>query len=221
VDGTVSRRIAVLASGSGSNLQALLDADLGAGEIVQVVVNVPGAGALGRAESAGVAAACVPHAGKGRRIFEDELLEVLRSARVDLVVLAGFMRLLSPHFLAYYPNAVVNVHPSLLPAFPGVDAQGQAFAAGVRIAGCTVHLVDAGMDTGPILAQAAVPVFDEDDADALRRRILVEEHRLLPQVVRSVASHGLDLGGPRPRLRGSAERSASALLSPLIEEGPA
>ena len=221
MDGAVNRRIAVLASGSGSNLQALLDADLSPAELVQVVVNVPGAGALKRARSAGVPAHCVPHAGKERRFFEDELLQVLKAARVDLVVLAGFMRLLSPLFLERFPNAVVNVHPSLLPAFPGVDAQGQAFAAGVKITGCTVHLVDAGMDTGPILAQAAVPVLDGDDVEALRRRILAEEHRLLPRVVKSLAASGLDLGGPRPRLRVPRAAPAPALISPFGGEGAA
>ncbi|MEM1025583.1 MAG: phosphoribosylglycinamide formyltransferase [Myxococcota bacterium] len=210
----MSRRVAVLASGSGSNLQALLEAELSPAKIVLVIANVEGAGALARADAAGVPSHCVPHAGKERIQFEDELLAVLEPAGVDLVVLAGFMRLLSPHFLDRYPDAVLNVHPSLLPAFPGVDAQAQAFEAGVRVAGCTVHLVDAGMDTGPILAQAAVPVTDQDDAESLRLRILAEEHRLLPRVVQCIARHGLDLEGPRPRLVLPPQDPGQALVSP-------
>jgi phosphoribosylglycinamide formyltransferase 1 len=184
-------RVGVLVSGSGSNLQAVLDhaAAPGARYLVAVVVsNVPGAYALERARAAGVEAIVVPHKGRERADFERELVDALRARGVELVVLAGFMRVLGAAFLDVHAPRIVNVHPALCPAFPGMHAAKQALDHGAKITGCTVHLVDAGVDTGPILAQAAVPVLPDDDEAALQRRIQAEEHRLLPLVIDAIAA---------------------------------
>ncbi len=196
-------RAAVLVSGGGTNLQALLDArdDLGA-ELRVVVSNRADAFALERARRAGVEAMCLSHKDFAtREDFDRALRDALLARGVELVVLAGFMRVLTPVFLDAFPDRVINVHPALLPAFPGVDAQAQALAHGVKVTGCTVHLVDAGVDTGPILAQAAVPVRDDDTVETLRARILVEEHRLLPAAVRDVAAGRVTREGRRARVR--------------------
>lgn len=189
----MSLRLAVLASGRGSNLQAILDARsaglLPGVEVVAVVSDVPGAPALARADAAGVEALPIDRRGyPDRQAFEADLLLALSRRGVDAVALAGFMRLLSPRFLATFPDRVVNVHPSLLPAFPGLHAVRQALAYGVRVAGCTVHLVDEGTDTGPVLLQAAVAVEPDDTEERLAERILVEEHRLLPEALRLLAA---------------------------------
>jgi phosphoribosylglycinamide formyltransferase 1 len=184
--------VGVLVSGSGTNLQALIDrgrrGELGPARLTVVGANVPDCPALARARAAGLATFVIDHRDYSARAgFDRALVTALRSHQVDLVVMAGFMRVLGEDFLASFPDRVVNIHPALLPAFPGVHAQKQAHARGVKIAGCTVHFVDGGIDTGPIIAQAAVPVLEEDDAEALRARILAEEHRLLPAVVRAIA----------------------------------
>lgn len=192
-------RIGVLVSGNGTNLQALLDAAhagaLAPATIAVVISNVPGARALERAAAAGVLAAVVPHRGLARAAFEDQLLAVLAAHGVEAVVLAGFMRVLTAHFVDRFPLRIVNTHPSLLPAFPGVDAPAQALAHGVKLAGVTLHFVDASLDGGPIIAQAAVPVLDGDDARTLHARIQVEEHRLLPEVVQRLAAGRLSCQG--------------------------
>lgn len=199
--------LVVLASGSGSNFQAILDA-IARGELdarVRLLVcNVEGAKVLERARAAGVPAQVLSHKGLPRAAFDAALVEAIRAAGAGeaWVVLAGFMRILTPTFLDAFAGRVINVHPALLPAFPGVDAQAQALAYGVAVAGCTVHLVDAGTDTGPILAQAVVPVHGGDDRDALAARILVQEHRLLPRVLQWIAEGRLDRSGPRPRITG-------------------
>jgi phosphoribosylglycinamide formyltransferase 1 len=198
-------KVGVLASGGGSNLQALLDAgargELGPAQIAVVGVNVPGCGALERAARAGVPSFVVDHRAYAARVdFDRALIAALRAHDVQLVVLAGFMRLVTPEVLAAFPRRVINVHPALLPAFPGLHAQGQAFNYGVKIAGCTVHFVDEGTDSGPIIAQTAVPVLDDDDEERLRLRILTEEHRLLPSVVRAIAEGRVDSQGRRVRL---------------------
>jgi phosphoribosylglycinamide formyltransferase-1 len=208
-------KVGVLASGSGSNLQALIDAgtrgELGPGRISVVGVNVPNCGAVARAETAGIPHFVVDHKKFTTRLdFDRALIEALRIHQVDLVVLAGFMRLLTPELLAAYPQRIVNIHPALLPAFPGLHAQSQAFRAGVKLAGCTVHFVDEGTDSGPIIAQAAVPVLDDDDEERLRLRILAEEHHLLPAVVRAIAEGWVRCEGRRVRI----DRRAVA-LTPL------
>jgi phosphoribosylglycinamide formyltransferase 1 len=198
--------VGVLASGSGTNLQALIAAaargDLGPARLAAVGVNVPGCGALQRAADAGIATFVLDHKTfASRETFDAALIETLRRHQVELVVLAGFMRLLTPAFLAAFPQRVVNIHPALLPAFPGTHAQRQAFAYGVKVSGCTVHFVDSGTDTGPIIAQAVVPVLDGDDEESLRGRILVEEHRLLPSVVRAIAEGRVTVDGRRVTVR--------------------
>ncbi|MEJ7600491.1 MAG: phosphoribosylglycinamide formyltransferase [Kofleriaceae bacterium] len=194
-------KFAVLVSGSGTNLQALLDAEaagqLAPAAITVVVSNKPDVPALARAARAGVPAEVVPHAGLGREVFEDRLLAVLERHGVEAVVLAGFMRVLTARFVDRYPLRIVNTHPSLLPAFPGVDAPGQALAHGVKVSGVTVHFVDASLDGGPIIAQVAVAIKDADTAHTLHARIQREEHRLLPEVVRSLAAGQLLCQGRR------------------------
>lgn len=191
-------RVAVLASGAGSNLQALIEADLGPAALRVVICNVPGARALERAESAGIESLLIDHKAFGSRAqFDAEVVAALKARAVDWVVLAGFLRIVGEPFVEAFPNRIVNVHPALLPAFPGLKAQRQALEAGARIAGCTVHLVDAGVDSGPILAQAAVPVLADDDEARLSRRILQQEHKLLPAVVRALAEGRLVEDGPR------------------------
>jgi phosphoribosylglycinamide formyltransferase-1 len=183
--------LGVLISGRGSNLGAVLDAiDAGTlpARVALVISNKPDAAGLERARAAGLPTRVVPHgAYPDRPSFDAALVEALRAASVDLVVLAGFMRLLTPTLLDAFPNRVVNIHPALLPAFPGVDAQAQALAYGARVTGCTVHFVDAGTDTGPVIAQAAVPILEGDDRDTLAARLLPQEHALLVTALRWIA----------------------------------
>jgi phosphoribosylglycinamide formyltransferase-1 len=193
-------KIGVLVSGSGTNLQALLDAEargeLAPGEIAVVISNRPGVKALDRAAAAGKRGVVVDHKNfTDRASFEDALLAQLGG--VKLVVLAGFMRVLTHHFVERFPLRIVNTHPSLLPAFPGVDAPAQALAYGVKVAGVTVHFVDTSLDGGPIIAQVPVAVEPGDDAAALHKRIQREEHRLLPQIVQRLAAGRLSCEGRR------------------------
>jgi phosphoribosylglycinamide formyltransferase-1 len=179
--------VGVLVSGRGSNLQALIDArdrgELG-GAIALVVSNVETAAALERARRAGIPAFFRDHRGRPREEFDAEIAELLLAHHVDLVCLAGFMRLLSPVLLRAFPGRILNVHPALLPAFPGRDAQRQALEHGVKLSGATVHIVDEGLDSGPIVAQEAVPVLPGDGVASLSARILEAEHRLYPRAVR-------------------------------------
>ncbi|MGA7121821.1 MAG: phosphoribosylglycinamide formyltransferase [Polyangiaceae bacterium] len=192
--------LGVLASGSGTNLQAIVDAvthgTLDA-RVAVVVSNVANAGALARAKAANIDTVVVEHGRfADRRAFDAAVVETLRAHGVEVVVLAGFMRLVTDVLLDAFPWRVVNVHPALLPSFPGVDAQSQALAYGVRVAGCTVHFVDRGTDTGPIIAQAAVPVLDGDDVPSLRERILTREHELLPRVLQWMAEGRVTVEAP-------------------------
>ncbi len=200
--------LGVLVSGSGTNLQAILDAIAARtidARIAVVVSNVPDAKALDRARAVGVETVVVDHNGfPDRSAFDAAVLRVLRERGVELVVLAGFMRLLTPVLLDAFPMRIVNVHPALLPAFPGVRGQRQALDYGVRVTGCTVHFVDRGTDTGPIIAQATVPVHDDDDEARLTARILEKEHELLPRVIQWIAEGRVTLqadSGARPRVR--------------------
>jgi phosphoribosylglycinamide formyltransferase-1 len=193
--------VAVLASGRGSNLQALLDACAASdfpARIEVVACNVPDAYALERARAAGVRAVCVPHRGLAREAFEDALLDVVGAC--EWVCLAGFMRVLTPRFLRAFPGRVLNVHPALLPAFPGAHGVRDARAHGVTVAGATVHLVDDGVDTGPILAQGVVPVPQDEDEAALAARVLAIEHRLYPMVLRWAVEGRIHLDGRRARV---------------------
>jgi phosphoribosylglycinamide formyltransferase 1 len=194
--------LGVLVSGSGTNLQAILDAirqgTLEA-RVAVVVSNVPDAGAIERARTAGVETVVIDHRGfADRAAFDAAVVRVLRERGVELVVLAGFMRMLTPVLLDAFPMRVVNVHPALLPAFPGIRGQRQALDYGVRVAGCTVHFVDGGTDTGPIIAQAAVPVNDDDDAATLTARILEKEHELLPRVLGWIAQGRVSVEASEP-----------------------
>ena len=194
-------RVGVLASGRGSNLQALLDAtrtpDFPA-RVVVVISDRERAQALARAEAAGVDAVFLdPTAHGDRAAYDAALRERLEKHRVELVCLAGYMRILSPAFVQALRGRLVNIHPSLLPAFPGLHAQRQALEHGAKVAGCTVHFVDEGMDTGPIVLQAAVPVEPDDTEDTLAARVLKEEHRLFPAAVRLFAEGRLEIVGRR------------------------
>ncbi len=184
--------IGVLVSGEGTNLQALIDAGL---PIAVVISNRDNAPALARARSAGIPATTIDHRGRSREAFEDALHAELDAHGVYAVVLAGFMRVLTPHFVDRYPLRIVNTHPSLLPAFPGAGAVAQALAHGAKLSGVTVHFVDHSLDGGPIIAQAAVPVLPDDDVAALHARIQREEHRILPDVVRALAAGRLSCQG--------------------------
>ena len=184
--------LGVLVSGVGSNLQAILDA-IGAGTLnarVKVVIaNRPGAQALDRARAAGISALTIPHKDfADREAFDRALARALREAEVNWVVLAGFMRVLTPEFLSLYPGRIINIHPSLLPAFPGMDAAKQALDYGVKLTGCTVHFVDHGVDSGRIIAQRAVPVEAGDDLASLAARIHSAEHELFVDVLREIAA---------------------------------
>ena len=190
--GVTRKRTAILISGRGSNMRALIEAAQASdypAEIALVISNRPGAGGLDLARAASIEAQTVDHkAFAGREPFEQALDAALRQARIDLVCLAGFMRLLTPWFVERWRDRVINIHPSLLPAFPGTDTHRRALQAGVKLAGCTAHYVHAGTDDGPIIAQAAVPVLQGDTEDTLAARILQAEHKLYPLALRLVAS---------------------------------
>lgn len=197
------KRVGALVSGRGTNLQALMDAGSGGtlgGDIAVVISNVAEAAALERARKAGIPALFRDHRGRKREDFDTDLVSLLREHGVELVCLAGYMRLLSPRFIRAYPGRVLNVHPSLLPAFPGLEAQRQALEAGVKITGATVHLVDEGLDTGPILLQEAVSVLASDTVASLSARILEAEHRLYPLAVRAMLEGRVRFEGRRAAL---------------------
>ena len=213
-------RIAVLASGGGTNLQALIDAaaagTLGA-EIALVLSNTPGAGALERAQRAGIPTCCVDHRGfASREAFDAAVVAALKAAEVELVALAGFMRILSPVFIDAFPGRIMNIHPALLPAFPGLHVQRKAIEYGSKFAGCTVHFVDGGVDTGPIIIQAVVPVHDDDTEESLAARILVQEHRIYPEAVRLFAAGRLRLEGRRVLVSPVAAVPDGALVNPPL-----
>jgi phosphoribosylglycinamide formyltransferase-1 len=193
----VTLALGVLVSGNGSNLQAILDAVAGGAleaSVKLVLSNKADAYALERAERAGVPHLVVSHREfASREDFDRALVAALRDAGAEWIVLAGFMRVVTPVFLSAFEHRVINIHPSLLPAFPGAHAQRQAVLYGVKLSGCSVHFVDHGTDTGPIIAQRAVPVHDDDDEDSLGKRILVEEHRLLVEVLSAIAAGGVAL----------------------------
>ena len=181
-------RVGVLLSGRGSNLQALLDAGTASWKVALAVSNVPDAPGLARAETAGVPTCTVPHRDfPDRPAFEEALDAALRAAEIELVVLAGFMRVLGPDFVARWRDRSVNIHPSLLPAFRGLDTHRRALEAGVRWHGCTVHFVRAELDAGPIILQAAVPVRPDDTEESLAARVLAREHHVLPLAVGWIA----------------------------------
>lgn len=195
------RRLGVLVSGRGSNLQALIDAIADRvldAEIAVVISNREGAGGLDRARAAGIEAVVLDHRRwPGREEYDRAVAAELRSREVDLVCLAGFMRRIGPPLLEAFPDAILNIHPSLLPSFPGLHAQAQALAYGVRVSGVTVHLVNGDLDAGPIVVQRAVEVKDGDTPESLATRILVEEHRAYPEAVRIVLDGKWTIEGRR------------------------
>lgn len=198
-------RVGVLASGRGSDFQSLVNArDRGELDVdlAVLVCNVPGAPVLERAKRAGVPSVVVDHRpfGKDRNAFEREVVLILREKRVDLVVLAGFMRLVSSYFVGEFPNRIINIHPALLPSFPGTHGQRDALAHGVKVSGCTIHFVDTSVDGGPIILQKAVPVLDDDTEETLAARILEQEHVFLPLAVRLFAEGRLQVEGRRVRI---------------------
>jgi phosphoribosylglycinamide formyltransferase 1 len=198
-----TRRLGVLISGRGSNLQAIIDA-IGSGRlnasVAVVIANQSAAQGLQRARAAGIETGVLPHGDwPSRSSYDHALVATLRDRGVNLVCLAGFMRLLGPAFIDAFPNRVLNVHPSLLPAFPGVNAQRAAIEHGVKVSGATVHFVTAELDAGPIIVQAPVPVLATDTAESLAARILVEEHRLYPDAIQTILKGGWSLAGRRFR----------------------
>jgi phosphoribosylglycinamide formyltransferase-1 len=197
----MNKRIGVLLSGRGSNFEALADS-VAAGripgaEIAIVISNKPDALGLQRAKGRGITARSIPSKGLQREEYDRQVVALLQEHKVDLICLAGYMRLLSPYFVAAFPQRILNIHPSLLPSFPGLESQKQALHYGVKFAGCTVHFVDENLDAGPIVLQATVPVFDEDDEHALSERILCEEHRLYTEAVKIILSGRYKIAGRR------------------------
>jgi len=193
-------RLGILISGRGSNFEAIAD-NVAAGaipaEIAVVISNRADAPGLAIARARGLHAVCLPSKGLDREIYDRMVLAELAKYQVEIVCLAGFMRLLSATFIRHFPNRILNIHPSLLPAFPGLDAQHQALEHGVRITGCTVHFVDENLDAGPIIMQTAVPVEDADTVDSLAARILREEHRIYSEALRLVLSGKYRIAGRR------------------------
>jgi len=202
----MGKRIGVLLSGRGSNFEALADS-VAAGripgaEIAVVVSNREGSPGIERAKERAIATRVIPSKGLEREAYDRQVVAVLHEHKVDLVCLAGYMRLLSPFFVASFPNRILNIHPSLLPSFPGLESQRQALEYGVKFAGCTVHFVDENLDAGPIVLQATVPVRDDDTEETLASRILAEEHRIYTEAVRIVLEGKYKIVGRRVVLAG-------------------
>jgi phosphoribosylglycinamide formyltransferase-1 len=213
--------VGVLASGRGSNLQAIIDAvETGTlqARIALVISNKRDVRALERARRHGIADVFLDpklHADQpdGREAYDRAILDALRKHEVDLVLLAGYMKIVTPVLIQAYPNRIMNIHPSLLPAFPGLDGQRKALEWGVKIAGCTVHFVTEGVDEGPIIIQAAVPVFNDDTAETLSARILAEEHKIYPRAVQLYAEGRLQVDGRRVRIKDVSE-GRGTLINP-------
>ncbi len=216
-------RLGVLVSGRGSNLQAIIDASEAAridAVLAVVISDVADAFALDRARTHGIEAAFVdPRLFDTREAFDAAIIDLLRKREVDLVCLAGFMRLLSPHFVREFHHRIMNIHPALLPAFPGLHVQRKALKHGVKFSGCTVHFVDEGTDTGPIIIQAVVPVLDDDTEESLSARILKYEHQIYPRAIQLFAEGRLEVRGRRVFCRGSdafqqTERRGWGVINP-------
>jgi len=212
-------KLGVLISGRGSNLQALIDACATSGfpaEIALVLSNKPDAPGLERAARAGIPSRTVsPKAHPDKESFERAMTQALEEAGVRLVCLAGFMRLLSPWFVQHWRDRLINIHPSLLPAFPGLDTHRRALESGVRVHGCTVHFVRTEMDDGPILVQAAVPVLPDDDEQRLAERVLEQEHRCYPLAVRLIAEGRVHITGKRVEITGPSRFPPSSIYPAL------
>ena len=198
------KKLGILLSGRGSNFEAIarnVQAGKIPAEIAVVISNKADARGLVTARELGLITRVIPSKGKEREAFDRELVAALMEFKVDLVCLAGFMRILSPYFIREFPQRILNIHPALLPAFPGEEAQKQALEYGVKFTGCTVHLVDEGVDTGPILCQAVVPVLGDDTAETLAARILKEEHRVYSDAICLLLEGNIQIAGRRVRLK--------------------
>ncbi len=198
-------KLGVLISGNGSNLQSIID-NIEKGSLkasIKIVIsNNPDAFGLTRAKKHGIPFIVLKHTNfKNKEDFDSELVRILKSNNVDLVILAGFMRILTPVLLKAFPRRIMNIHPALLPSFPGLHSQKQAVDYGVKISGCTVHFVDEGVDTGPIIIQSAVPVLDDDTEETLAARILKEEHRIYPQAIQLFADGSLETDGRKVKIK--------------------
>jgi len=217
-------RLGVLISGSGSNLQSIIDhIEKGTlpARINIVVSNTPQAFGLTRARKHGIPCAVLNHQDfAGREDFDREMIRMLREAGVDLVVLAGFMRILTPEFLQAFEHKIINIHPALLPAFPGTHVQQKALDYGVKFSGCTVHFVDEGVDTGPIIIQSVVPVLPGDNAETLAARILKEEHKIYPQAIRYFAEGRIVKKGRHVEIKNVKEYDTPAVHNPPLDHGP-
>ena len=215
-------RIGVLASGGGTNLQSIIDRcqdDSLDAEIAVVICNNPAAGALERAAQAGIASRCINHRDfSSREDFDTAVVSALQESGVELVVLAGFMRIITQTFIDAFPDRVINIHPALLPSFPGLHVQQQAIDYGARFSGCTVHFVDGGVDTGPILIQAVVPVLQDDTAETLAARILEQEHRIYPRAIQLIAENRVHINGRQVSIDPVCPASRSALVNPALED---
>ncbi len=214
--------IGILVSGSGSNLQSIIDhieqGRLDA-DIKVVISNIPDAYALERAKRHHLPTLILPHDDfASREAFDEEVVQVFRSAGVELVVMAGFMRIITPVLLNAYPERIMNIHPALLPSFPGMHAQRQALDYGARFSGCTVHFVDGGVDSGPIIIQAVVPVLDEDTEDTLAARILKEEHRIYPQAIQFFASGRIAVNHRKVYVSGQKCDASATFSNPPLSE---
>lgn len=197
----MKKRIGVLLSGRGSNFEALAES-MASGRIpnaaiAMVISNREGAPGIDRAKGRGIPTSVIPSKGLERETYDRQVVAVLNEHKVDVVCLAGYMRLLSPYFVAAFPSRILNIHPSLLPSFPGLESQRQALEYGVKFAGCTVHFVDENLDAGPIVLQSVVPVKDDDTEDTLSAKILREEHRIYSEAVRIVLEGRYKIEGRR------------------------
>ncbi|HOO37055.1 MAG TPA: phosphoribosylglycinamide formyltransferase [Deltaproteobacteria bacterium] len=214
-------RIGVLVSGSGSNLQSIMDAcergDVD-GEVAIVISNIDGVFALKRAEKNSIPTRVIKHTQyPDRKSFDEQIKKTLEEYRVDLVALAGFMRVLTPEFLESFPGRVINIHPALLPSFPGLGVRQKAIDHGVRFSGCTVHFVDAGVDTGPIIIQAVVPVYPDDTEEELKERILKLEHRIYPKAIQLFSQGALKIVGRKVFVRNALKDESLCLVNPPLD----
>lgn len=214
--------IGVLVSGRGTNLQAIIDAienkSLNA-SIKVVISNNPLSYAIERARRYGIPVEVIPDRDyPNKEEYDKRLIEILKERKVKLVVLAGFMRILTPTFVKTFPMRIMNIHPALLPSFPGLHVQKKALEYGVRFSGCTVHFVDEGVDTGPIIIQAVVPVYDNDTEEELSERILKQEHRIYPQAIQLFAEGRLEIKGRKVIIKGYKKPVEDVIINPPVEE---
>ena len=213
-------KLGVLVSGSGSNLQSIIDhieRGLLDAEIRMIISNNPEAYALVRARKHGIPYTVLEHRDfTAREDFDRKMIEVFNLSGVELVIMAGFMRILSPLFLSAFPMKIMNIHPAILPSFQGMHAQRRAFDYGVKFSGCTVHFADEGVDTGPIIIQAIVPVFDQDTDETLAQRILKEEHRIFPKAIQLYAEGKLDVVGRKVRVKDHKQVDSHPLHNPPL-----